>query len=62
MALCAPLPVPAQEGGARVNLPPAQIAGEITGDRASDPDKQGDWPAIAYAATAPLGHLDRVER
>ena len=37
----------AQEGGRRVNLPPAQVAGEIPGERVSNPDKQGDWPAIA---------------
>ncbi len=33
---------------------PANIAGEIPGDRASDPDKQSDWPAIAYAADGSL--------
>src|SRR5215472_18308176 len=43
------LPAVAQEGPARVNLPPAQIAGEISGDRVSNPDKQGDWPAITFA-------------
>ena len=37
-----------------VNLPPATIAGELPGDRASDPGKQSDWPAIAYAADGSL--------
>jgi len=42
------------EGQQVVNLPPATIAGEIPGDRASDPGKQADWPAIAYAADGSL--------
>jgi hypothetical protein len=37
-----------------VNLPPAKIAGEIPGDRVSDPNKQSDWPAMAYAADGSL--------
>jgi hypothetical protein len=44
----------AQEGPARVNLPAGQIAGEIGGDRLSNPDKQGDWPAIAYSQDGSL--------
>ena len=44
----------AQEGPAAVPLPPAQIAGEISGERMSDPAKQGDWPAIAYARDGSL--------
>ena len=53
----------AQEGPAAMNLPAATIAGEIAGDRVSDPDKQGDWPAIAYARDgSQVGGLDRMER
>ncbi|MCL5745670.1 MAG: hypothetical protein M1541_17385, partial [Acidobacteria bacterium] len=37
-----------------VNLPPATIAGEIPGDRASDPGRQSDWPAIAYSGDGSL--------
>jgi hypothetical protein len=44
----------AQEGRAGMNLPAAQISGEIGGDRASNPDKQGDWPAIAYGQDGSL--------
>jgi len=55
--------VRAQEGPARVDLPPAQLAGEILGDRVSNPDKQGDWPAIAATQDGSLwGDLDRMER
>ena len=42
------------EGPVNVNLPPAQIAGEITGERVSDPGKQSDWPAIAYGKDGSL--------
>ena len=38
------------EGPAAVDLPEAQIAGTIAGERFSNPEKQGDWPAIAAAA------------
>src|SRR5258708_480646 len=38
------------EGPAAVDLPEAQIAGTIAGERFSKPEKQGDWPAIAAAA------------
>jgi hypothetical protein len=44
----------AQEGPAQVNLPPATIAGELPGERISDPGKQGDWPAIAYGKDGSL--------
>ena len=37
-----------------LNLAPAKIAGEIPGERVSDPEKQSDWPAIAYAADGSL--------
>ena len=37
-----------------LNLPAATIAGEIPGERASDPNKQSDWPAIAYASDGAL--------
>ena len=49
-------PTPAQnpEGPANVSLPPAQIAGELAGERVSNPDKQGDWPAIAYTKDGSL--------
>src|SRR5258708_5642506 len=42
------------EGPAAVNLPPAVVAGEIQGDRVSNPEKQGDWPAIAYTKDGSL--------
>ena len=42
------------EGPVVLNLAPAKIAGEIPGDRVSDPEKQSDWPAIAYAADGSL--------
>ncbi|MDQ6665356.1 MAG: hypothetical protein M3Z23_13300 [Acidobacteriota bacterium] len=42
------------EGPAANNLPAAQIGGEVPGDRVSNPDKQGDWPAIAYAKDGAL--------
>src|ERR1051326_6503038 len=47
-------PARAQEGPALVNLPPATIAGEISAGRVSNVDKQGDWPAIAYARDGSL--------
>ena len=28
---------------------PAEIAGEVSGERISHQDKQSDWPAIAYS-------------
>ena len=37
-----------------LDMPPATIAGEIAGDRASEPNKQSDWPAIAYSADGSL--------
>lgn len=37
-----------------VELPPATISGEIDGERASDPTKQSDWPAIAYTSDGAL--------
>lgn len=46
--------MPAQEGPAKVNLPPATLAGEISGERVSNADKQGDWPAISYARDGSL--------
>src|SRR5512133_1749513 len=42
------------EGPVTVNLGPAKIAGEVASERASDPGKQGDWPAIAYGADGSL--------
>ena len=45
---------PDPEGRSGANLPPAQIAGDVPGDRVSDPAKQGDWPAIAYAKDGSL--------
>src|SRR3982074_2177750 len=42
------------EGLQIVNLPPAKIAGEIPGDRVSDPEKQSDWPPTAPAADGSL--------
>ncbi|MDQ2899679.1 MAG: hypothetical protein M3Y07_07740, partial [Acidobacteriota bacterium] len=42
------------ERAAANNMPAAQIAGEIPGDRVSNPDKQGDWPAITYAKDGAL--------
>ncbi|MGI8990358.1 MAG: hypothetical protein ACR2I2_12375 [Bryobacteraceae bacterium] len=42
------------EGPAANNLPAARIAGEIPGDRIGNPEKQGDWPAIAYAKDGAL--------
>src|SRR6476646_5106555 len=38
------------EGPQIVNLGEARLAGEISGERVSDPGKQSDWPAIAAAA------------
>jgi hypothetical protein len=37
-----------------LNMPPATIAGQIPGERASDANKQSDWPAIAYASDGAL--------
>jgi hypothetical protein len=37
------------EGPIVINAGPLTIAGEIAGDRVSNPDKQGDWPSIANA-------------
>ena len=42
------------EGRRNVNLPAAQIAGEVAGERISNPDKQGDWPALAYGEEGSL--------
>ena len=42
------------EGPANVNLPPAQIAGEIAASRVSNPAKQGDWPAAVFARDGAL--------
>jgi hypothetical protein len=36
------------EGPVEINAGPMTVAGEITGERVSDPGKQGDWPAITY--------------
>ena len=33
-----------------VNLPPAEIAGEVESERVSPPEMTGDWPSIASAA------------
>src|SRR5271170_4149736 len=44
----------AQEGPVQANLPPATIAGELAGERVSNPGKQGDWPAIAYGKDGSL--------
>ncbi len=37
------------EGPIAFDAGPMTIAGEIAGDRVSDPNKQGDWPAITNA-------------
>ena len=37
---------PNPEGAVAADMGPLTIAGEISGDRVSDPGKQGDWPAI----------------
>jgi hypothetical protein len=37
-----------------LNLAPATIAGEIPSERASDPNKQSDWPAIAWTSDGAL--------
>lgn len=42
------------EGPAAANMPPAQVAGEIPGERISNPGKQSDWPAIAAGADGSL--------
>jgi len=42
------------EGPIAVNMPPMTIAGEVAGQRVSNPEKQGDWPAIAYASDGSL--------
>ena len=38
------------EGPQIVNLGEAKLAGEISGERVSDPEKQSDWPAVAAAS------------
>ena len=38
------------EASVVLNLEPAKIAGEIPGERASEANKQSDWPGIAYSA------------
>ena len=38
------------EGPQIVNLGEAKLAGEISGERVSDPEKQSDWPSVAAAA------------
>jgi hypothetical protein len=35
-------------------LAPAKLAGQLPGERASNPGKQGDWPAIAYGSDGTL--------
>ncbi len=42
------------EAAAAPSLADAKIAGEIQGDRASDPNQQGDWPAAAYTRDGSL--------
>jgi hypothetical protein len=42
------------EGPQIVNLGEAKLAGEIPGERVSEPEKQSDWPAIATAADGSL--------
>ena len=37
-----------------LDLAPAKLAGEVAGDRASDPAKQSDWPAIAFSSDGAL--------
>src|SRR5712664_1655380 len=37
-----------------VDLGEARLAGEISGERVSDPGKQSDWPAVAAAADGSL--------
>jgi hypothetical protein len=39
---------PNPEGPVALNMGPMTIAGEISGERVSDPNKQGDWPAVTY--------------
>ncbi len=41
---------PNPEAAVVLTLAPAAIAGELPGERASDPGKQSDWPSIAYAS------------
>ena len=38
------------EGPQIVNLGEAKLAGEISGERVSDPERQSDWPAVAAAS------------
>jgi hypothetical protein len=45
---------PNPEGPVALNLGPMTIAGEISGERVSNPDKQGDWPAITCARDGAL--------
>jgi hypothetical protein len=42
------------EASVVLDLAPANIAGELPGDRASDPGKQSDWPAMAYSSDGAL--------
>ena len=42
------------EAQANVNLPPAQIAGEVAAKRVSNPAKQGDWPSAVYGRDGSL--------
>ena len=42
------------EGPQIVNLGEAKLAGEIPGERVSEPEKQSDWPAIATASDGSL--------
>ncbi|MBV9083904.1 MAG: DUF3604 domain-containing protein, partial [Acidobacteriaceae bacterium] len=42
------------EGPAASNLPQARVAGEIPAERISNPQKQGDWPAIAAGGDGSL--------
>jgi hypothetical protein len=42
------------EGAVVLDLQPAQIAGEIPAERASDPGRQSDWPAIAHTSDGAL--------
>src|SRR5258708_22472625 len=55
-----PAPTKTAGGPANVNLPPAQVAGEVAGERVSNPDNQGDWPAIARAKDGSL-YAVRIE-
>ncbi len=39
------------------DMPAMTIAGEVAGERVSNPDKQGDWLAIAYGGDGALGAI-----